>query len=817
MLVETQAQSYDPFLIYSKMESNDVINMPLSNTNVEVNKSNTTSIPTKISLANIQNWLHFEDGVLKTSIKINGKTKLNLLLTKSNILDEQFKLSTLQDGKLTPFTLQKSVHFKGIVEGQSNSIVCMSIYLDEVFGTILMEDGVNYSIRTISKDNKFIHTILTNETEAKTAENFEGCQTDDYRHFIDDKTISSTRSKDNCKIVKLSLHTDYALYQKMELSKDKVSNYIMSVFNNVQAIYRKEDIQIAIAELVIHASDDKMPHTSALEDLEFFRTSYPSYSGNAMILVSGFSRNGNPALGGLAYVNSLCMKNYSYAFTNVQGSFSTFPTFSWDVFVCAHELGHILGSRHTHACVWGPNKNQAIDNCAKQEGSCAAGPTPIKGTLMSYCYNTGKPGVDLTLGLGLEPGNLIRAKINSSTCLSSYIPTQKLVTTANQHIRANVECHDGIYTHYYYDNNTISQSDDILLLSINRKAQDIGNILDGSLTIIQHTTSKYGTNQAQLITAAYVPIGQNFISANKYWEIISTKQPAKEVQVKYSYSDSDLADIRSKYSDANTTNLLMYSLAAPANPNPESNHERSTYASFNAFQYSSTLAPNKYTYTKEPNGTNTVEFSTIKLNGLGLGIFSNSNTTSSAEFNLTYFKSRQFGIYRIIEWQTSLEKNSKYFVVEKSLDGIKFDSIGNVKAAVNSTSLKSYSINNYNSTSSKNIFYRLRMVDQNGMSQYSVVISSLNSYTSTNRLNIYPNPTPTNELTLEYNSSAASSVNIQAIDVNGNTIKSEIKTLIVGKNFINYDVSSLKDGFYYLNIISTNESFRQKFSINRNN
>jgi hypothetical protein len=136
----------------------------------------------------------------------------------------------------------------------------------------------------------------------------------------------------------------------MGLSKDKVSNYIMSVFNNVQAIYRKEDIQIAIAELVIHASDDKMPHTSALEDLEFFRTSYPSYSGNAMILVSGFSRNGNPALGGLAYVNSLCMKNYSYAFTNVQGSFSTFPTFSWDVFVCAHELGHV-GSRHTHACV----------------------------------------------------------------------------------------------------------------------------------------------------------------------------------------------------------------------------------------------------------------------------------------------------------------------------------------------------------------------------------------------------------------------------------------------------------------------------------
>lgn len=33
-----------------------------------------------------------------------------------------------------------------------------------------------------------------------------------------------------------------------------------------------------------------------------------------------------------------------------------------------------------HACVWGPNKNTAIDNCNAVEGSCSPGFAPIKGT-----------------------------------------------------------------------------------------------------------------------------------------------------------------------------------------------------------------------------------------------------------------------------------------------------------------------------------------------------------------------------------------------------------------------------------------------------
>ena len=59
--------------------------------------------------------------------------------------------------------------------------------------------------------------------------------------------------------------------------------------------------------------------------------------------------------------------------------------------VVTHEQGHLMGSRHTHACVWNGN-NTAIDGCGPAagygyEGSCSGAPIPSGGgTIMSYCH-----------------------------------------------------------------------------------------------------------------------------------------------------------------------------------------------------------------------------------------------------------------------------------------------------------------------------------------------------------------------------------------------------------------------------------------------
>lgn len=91
-------------------------------------------------------------------------------------------------------------------------------------------------------------------------------------------------------------------------------------------------------------------------------------------------------------------------------------------------------------------------------------------------------------------------------------------------------------------------------------------------------------------------------------------------------------------------------------------------------------------------------------------------------------------------WQTTSEKNTSYFAIEKSGDGINFSQIGIVKAEGNSTQALSYRFIDNNLGQSS--FYRLRIVDNDGSFSYSkiVVIGTETSLTKSN-IAIYPNPT----------------------------------------------------------------------------
>ncbi len=56
------------------------------------------------------------------------------------------------------------------------------------------------------------------------------------------------------------------------------------------------------------------------------------------------------------------------------------------VYTAAHELGHLFGAQHTHACSWNGN-NTAIDGCGYNAGYTGCPEDdPYKGTIMSYCH-----------------------------------------------------------------------------------------------------------------------------------------------------------------------------------------------------------------------------------------------------------------------------------------------------------------------------------------------------------------------------------------------------------------------------------------------
>ncbi len=138
-----------------------------------------------------------------------------------------------------------------------------------------------------------------------------------------------------------------------------------------------------------------------------------SYNGDAAHLLS------NLASGGIATLGGICTDNVQHAYSSIQPTYSLVPAYSWTIMVIAHEMGHVFGSRHTHACVWNGN-GTAIDGCAGfTEGNCGnPGIPPNGGGIMSYCH-LATAGINFNVGFGNQPATLIRNNIASLPCLGS--------------------------------------------------------------------------------------------------------------------------------------------------------------------------------------------------------------------------------------------------------------------------------------------------------------------------------------------------------------------------------------------------------------
>ena len=103
--------------------------------------------------------------------------------------------------------------------------------------------------------------------------------------------------------------------------------------------------------------------------------------------------SGHPVSGGIAWLGVLCAGDFQATATDWGGGygltqvFGTYPLQLWDQDASAHEMGHNVGSEHTH-CYSPP-----IDHCYNGEAGCYSGPVENpgagNGTIMSYCHLLG--------------------------------------------------------------------------------------------------------------------------------------------------------------------------------------------------------------------------------------------------------------------------------------------------------------------------------------------------------------------------------------------------------------------------------------------
>jgi hypothetical protein len=179
------------------------------------------------------------------------------------------------------------------------------------------------------------------------------------------------------------------------------TNYIASLIANINVMYQRDlNLKLVQGTTFLRVSTTPDPYTvndgsnadgSELNEFtNYWNANYPlpSYPRSVVTMMSG-KQPGTNSASGIAWVaGSVCGNSVDYNFCQLFKM-----SYLWgDTLIMGHEIGHNLGSPHTH-CYADP----APDRCYNQE-SCYSGPTScpatqtingvtnVQGTLMGYCH-----------------------------------------------------------------------------------------------------------------------------------------------------------------------------------------------------------------------------------------------------------------------------------------------------------------------------------------------------------------------------------------------------------------------------------------------
>lgn len=162
----------------------------------------------------------------------------------------------------------------------------------------------------------------------------------------------------------------------------------------------------------------------------------------------------------------------------------------------------------------------------------------------------------------------------------------------------------------------------------------------------------------------------------------------------------------------------------------------------------------------------------------------------------------------LMTWETSLETNSKEFIIERSSDAVLWNGIGILSAAGESNKTNFYKWIDKYPVSGIN-YYRLKMVDQDGSFEHSPFRSIiLERFSNDQPLLIYPNPAQ-DKLFLDVD--IKSILSVEMLNVLGQRV---LKVDKIGTSSL--DIQHLSPGMYLLRIRYINGStVTQKVIINR--
>lgn len=346
-----------------------------------------------------------------------NNTLITVQLYRADITAQGFHIDT---NRSRDIAYSNGAQYRGIIKGDAASLVSFNFFNNEANGIISGAAFNNVVVGRLTTTDDFFSYIIYSDANLNAVNNFK-CGVTDFKTLPEGHDHGRDAQDDlSNRCVTVYFEMDYELFVQNGADTTLASNWITSVFNNVQTLYDNDGITLALKSLFIWTEPDPYFGSSSSDYLEQFYNNRPVFDGDVGQLL-GIDEGG---LGGLAIdIAGLCSE-YNISYSDVDLQYQDVPVFSWTVQVISHELGHLLGSPHTHGCYWNGN-NTAIDGCGSSEGyvegSCVEGPIPFftQGTIMSYCHLVDGVGINLANGFGPQPAARMLNHVESSFCLST--------------------------------------------------------------------------------------------------------------------------------------------------------------------------------------------------------------------------------------------------------------------------------------------------------------------------------------------------------------------------------------------------------------
>ena len=315
---------------------------------------------------------------------------VDLVLTGFEVIIARSRFYEVGDAGRTPVTAPPMRFYRGRIDGETDS----SAYLwlsDGRAGGFLMRPGETFLFGPSSPQltSGLLSEHRVSRASATDSSESPYCSTDSL------PLVNGLRERLPVPVAELStvLKRATVSFDATRELRDRLGStsatltYILSLLGAASTVYHDE-LNCLLDAGDVHVFATTGPYTGGdnlillLDQVQARWTSDPALIASDRSAVHLLTARGGT--GGVAYADVLCDRTYGYGVSDIDAVY-TYPTpsYTWDLDVFAHELGHNFGSLHTH-CYQPP-----IDKCYGLEPGCYFGPVlPSTGTIMSYCHQT---------------------------------------------------------------------------------------------------------------------------------------------------------------------------------------------------------------------------------------------------------------------------------------------------------------------------------------------------------------------------------------------------------------------------------------------